>query len=84
MSDIVRDFISENSVAITDEEILQRRKDKSLALAALDAERAEHAKEVADLKKQLEVARESLSWYEKRDIMRQTGLPCDTQKGVRP
>ena len=34
----------------------------------------DHAKEVADLKKQLEVARESLSWYEIRDIMRQTSI----------
>jgi len=53
MSDIVRDFISESSVAITDEEIIQRRKNRSLAFAALDAERAEHAGHIVDLEQHI-------------------------------
>jgi len=109
MSDVVREFISDCQVGESEADIEQ-------ALAALDAERAEHAKEVDDLKKwrivhrleiekleqeiadlrqqltirdthvmnlngvifdlrqQVDMAHESLSWYEKRDIMRQTNI----------
>jgi predicted nucleic acid-binding Zn-ribbon protein len=61
MSNIVREFIKAPVVVITDEEILQRREDKSLALAAYDAERDEHAVENSRLRQEVASLQEIIS-----------------------
>ena len=76
--DIVRDFISESSVAITDEEIIQRRKNRSLALAALDAERAEHVKQIADLEHRIKEWEREYNKLQQRIAELEAQIPWDT------